>query len=54
VTPRPAPRPPSPKAGAGWLELDFAAPRSAEKRPAPAAPPAGLREAIVRWLEQEL
>jgi hypothetical protein len=54
VTPRPAPRPPAPKGNPGWLELDFAVQRSPEKRPAPAPATAGLREAVLRWLEQEL
>lgn len=37
----------------GWLRLDFTG-RAVAQRPLPPRPPSGLREAILRWLEEEL
>lgn len=54
MTPRLEPKAPrAPAVDPGWLKLDFTG-RSAAPRPVPPRPPSGLREAILRWLEEEL
>lgn len=53
MTPRAEPRPRAPQVDPGWLKLEGSS-RAPSPRPSLPTPPAGLREAILRWLEQEL